>query len=229
MTSQNKPMENERRRRRGTKDERAMTESQRRFQSILKRYSLGADAAARKPLETAIWEEYGMQRVVLAVDMSDFSRLTQKHGIVHYLALVLRMRETAKPIIEEHGGALVRFEADNAFAMFEDSLGAIRAAIALNQAFDRENIATAEELDIHIACGIDRGEILVVESYLEFWGNAVNRASKLGEDLAAPGEILITREVADSLPPERDFTIKSVRVTIAGIEIEGYSVEYSRE
>jgi adenylate cyclase len=218
----------ERRQRPGTLYERTMTESQKRFHTMLQRYSLGADAAAREPLETALWKEYGTQRVVLAVDMSGFSRLTLKHGIIHYLAMVLKMRETAKPIIEEHGGALVRFEADNAFAMFENSLEAIRSAIALNHAFDRENVATAEELDIHIACGIDRGEILVVERYLEFWGNAVNRASKLGEDLAAAGQILITREVADSLPPERDFTLKPVRVSISGIEIEGYAVEYSR-
>jgi class 3 adenylate cyclase len=220
-------MANERRRKRGTVHERAPTASQQRFQSMLQRYALGADAPAREPLEAAIWKEYGARRVVLAVDMSGFSRLTQKHGIVHYLAMVLKMRETAKPIIEAHGGALVRFEADNAFAMFEDGLEAIRAAVALNHAFDRENVATADELDIHIACGIDYGEILVVERYLEFWGNAVNRASKLGEDLAAPGEILITREVTDSLPAGHDFALKPVRVTISGIEIEGHAVQYA--
>ena len=221
-------MAEERRRRSGTVHEREETEAQHQFQSMLERYSLGADLAARDPLEKAIWKEYGARRVVLAVDMSGFSRLTQKHGIVHYLAMVLRMRQTAKPIIETHGGALVRFEADNAFAMFDDGLEAIRAAMALNYAFDRENMATADELDIHISCGIDSGEILVVESYLEFWGNAVNRASKLGEDLAAPGEILITREVADSLPPGQDFTLKPVRLTVSGVEIEGCAVQYSQ-
>lgn len=219
-------MANERRQRPGTIYERALTESQQRFHTTLQSYSLGPDAAAREPLEAALWKEYGVKRVVLAVDMSGFSRLTQKHGIVHYLAMVLKMRQTVKPIIEKHGGALVRFEADNAFAMFEDSLDAIRSAIALNHAFDLENVATSEELDIHIACGIDQGEILVVERYLEFWGNAVNRASKLGEDLAAAGEILISREVADSLPPERDFMLKPVRVTISGMEIDGYAVEF---
>ena len=221
-------MAKERRRKSGNVHERGATKAQQQFQSMLERYSLGSDPAARDPLEKAIWEAYGARRVVLAVDMSGFSRLTQKHGIVHYLAMVLRMRQTARPIIEEHGGALVRFEADNAFAMFEDSLKAIHAAMALNYAFDRENIATADELDIHIACGIDQGEILVVESYLEFWGNAVNRASKLGEDLAAPGEILITRAVGDSLPPGQDFTLKPVRLTVSGIEVEGCSVEYSQ-
>lgn len=220
-------MEKERRRRSGNVHERGPTKAQLQFQSMLERYSLGPDPAARDPLEKAIWEAYGMRRVVLAVDMSGFSRLTQKHGIVHYLAMVLRMRQTARPIIEEHGGALVRFEADNAFAMFEDGLEAIRAAMALNYAFDRENIATVDELDIHIACGIDQGEILVVESYLEFWGNAVNVASKLGEDLAAPGEILITRAVADSLPPAQEFTLKPLRLTVSGIEVESFSVEYS--
>lgn len=220
-------MAHERRRRPGNVHERAETKAQQQFHSMLERYSLGSDPAARDPVEKAIWDAYGVRRVVLAVDMSGFSRLTQKHGIIHYLAMVLRMRQTARPIIEEHGGALVRFEADNAFAMFEDGLGAIRAAMALNYAFDRENIATADELDIHIACGIDQGEILVVESYLEFWGNAVNVASKLGEDLAAPGEILITRAVADSLPSGQEITLKPVRLTVSGIEVESFSVEYS--
>ena len=144
------------------------------------------------------------------------------------MAMVLRMRQLSRPIIEAHGGTLVRFEADNAFAMFEDGVAAIHSAIELNHAFDRENVATVEELDIHIACGIDQGEILVVERYLEFWGNAVIRASKLGEDLAAPSEILITREVANSLPTSRDFGLKPVHLTIAGVEIDGYGVEYSK-
>ena len=220
-------MGNERRRKSRSAHERAETKAQQQFHSMLERYPLGPDPGARDPLEKAIWETYGLRRVVLAVDMSGFSRLTQKHGIVHYLAMVLRMRQTARPIIEEHGGALVRFEADNAFAMFEDSLEAIRAAMALNYAFDQENIATADELDIHIACGIDQGEILVVESYLEFWGNAVNVASKLGEDLAAPGEILITRAVADSLPTGQELTLKPVRLAVSGIEVESFSFEYS--
>ena len=67
----------------------------------------------------------------------------------------------------------------------------------------------------------------VVERYLEFWGNAVNRASKLGEDLAEPGQILITREVVEALPAEREFALKPVRLAISGIEIEGCAVEYS--
>ena len=221
-------MADQRRRRSGLIYDRAMTESQQRFHSMLEQYSLGTDALARQPLEARLWKEYGLQRVVLAVDMSGFSRLSHKHGLVHFMSMVLKMRHLSRPIIEAHGGTLVRFEADNAFAMFEDSLAAIRSAIALNQSFDRENVATADELDIHIACGIDRGEILVVERYLEFWGNAVIRASKLGEDLAAPGEILITREVADSLPAGADFTLRPVNVAISGVEIDGYAVEFPK-
>ena len=110
------------------------------------------------------------------------------------------MQLTAEPVIESHGGTVVKFEADNCFAMFDDSLSAVRCGIGLNLAFDAANIVTPVELDIHVSVGIDRGRVLVVDHYLEFFGNAVNCASKLGEDGARPGEVLITKARRRELP-----------------------------
>ena len=41
---------------------------------------------------------------------------------------------------------------------------------------------TSEDLDIYISCGIDYGRILLVDDK-DCFGDAVNRASKLGEDV----------------------------------------------
>lgn len=197
-----------------------------RFHDLLYRYSSQPDAAARGELEATLWTEFGQEKVVLVLDMSGFSRISQRHGIVHYLSMVRRMQLTAEPVIESHGGIVVKFEADNCFAMFDDALSAVRCGIGLNIAFDAANIVTPVELDIHVSVGIDSGRVLVVDRYLEFFGNPVNCASKLGEDGAHPGEILITRDVADSLPAGAGIKLRALNLSLSGIEIQGYSVEY---
>ena len=200
-----------------------------RFQELLYRYSSEPNPAARNELEQTLWKEFGADKVVLVLDMSGFSKITQRHGIVHYLSMVRRMQLTAEPVIESHGGVVVRFEADNCFAMFEDSLSAVRCAIGLNLAFDAANIVTPIELDIHISVGIDRGKVLVVDNYLEFFGNPVNCASKLGEDSAQRGEILVTRAVAEDLPPHAGVQLDPLTITHSGVDIESFAVRYRKD
>ena len=204
----------------------AINEHKERFHDLLFRYSSEPNPDARAALEETLWKDFGADKVVLVLDMSGFSRLTRRHGIVHYLSMVRRMQLTAEPVVQTHRGVVVKFEADNCFAMFEDSLSAVQCAIGLNLAFDSANLVTPVELDIHVCVGIDRGKVLVVDNYLEFFGNAVNCASKLGEDGAGPGEILITREVAETLPASPRIDLKPVTVSLSGMEIEGYSVLY---
>jgi class 3 adenylate cyclase len=193
------------------------------FSDLLLSYSGESDPAERKRIEEKMWADYGVERAVLVMDMSGFSELTQRHGIVHYLSMVRRMQLTAQPIIESHGGVVVKFEADNCFAMFPDTLAAIRASIALNLAFGASNVLTPAELDIRISCGIDFGDILCVDEE-DYFGSPVNRASKLGEDVARPGEILVTREAMDRVPEEAEVRREPIRLSISGIEIEGFSI-----
>lgn len=199
-----------------------------RFHDLLQRYSSEPNPAARDALEETLWKEFGADKVVLVVDMSGFSRISQSRGIVHYLSMVHRMQLTAEPVIASHGGRLVKFEADNCFAMFDDSLSAVRCGIGLNLAFDAANIVTPVELDIHISVGINRGRVLVVDNYLEFFGNAVNCASKLGEDSARPGEILVTQAVADDIPAHARIDLEPLKIALSGMDIEGYSVQYRK-
>ncbi|MBD8527801.1 adenylate/guanylate cyclase domain-containing protein [Pseudomarimonas arenosa] len=198
------------------------------FQDVLLRFSQEADEAQRQRIEQDIWRDYGSRQVVLVVDMSGFSSLTSRYGIVHYLSMVRRMQLTAEPIIRSFGGVLLKFEADNAFAIFPEVEGALRAATALNLAFDAANRLTPEALDIHIACGIDVGEILVVEQR-DFFGDAVNRACKLGEDLAEPGEILITADAMTELgqPPSDEgqcWQMESRTYRISGLSLQALSL-----
>ncbi len=199
--------------------------SVKKFQDLLLNFSQAEDPAERKIIETALWETYGQEQAVFVLDMSGFSRLTRKYGIIHYLSMVRRMQLTTGPIVKSFDGYMIKYDADNCFALFPAPLNAINAAIAMQHAFDAANILTADDLDIRIGCGVDFGRILVIGSE-DCFGDAVNRASKLGEDIAEAGDILVTKEAMQLVPAEAGIKAHEISISISGIEIPAYTVEY---
>lgn len=197
------------------------------FQDLLMKYSQSKMIDERKSIEEALWTDYGAEYAVFVLDMSGFSLLTRKYGIVHYLSMVRRMQMTTEPIVKAHGGSMIKYEADNCFAVFPDPLAAVRAAVDMQHAFARQNVYTSEDLDIHIACGIDYGKLLII-GYEDCFGDPVNRASKIGEDLAAAGEILITKEAMEMIPSTAGLQAREITISISGITIPAFVIEYDK-
>ena len=200
----------------------SMSES---FQQQLLRYSQTEVLTERKEIEEHLWKAYGAQYAVFVLDMSGFSMLTRKYGIVHYLSMVRRMQLTTEPIVKAHGGSMIKYEADNCFAVFPDPLSAVRAAIAMQYAFAASNILTPDDFDIHIACGIDYGKLLII-GHEDCFGDPVNRASKMGEDLAAAGEVLVTKEAMEMIPPSANIKAREIIVSISGMSIPAFVIQY---
>lgn len=200
------------------------TDASAHFQELLLRYAQQSDPGKRQALEAQLWRDFGADRAVLVLDMSGFSELSNRFGVVHYLSMVRRMQLIAEPIVDGYSGTLVKFEADNCFAMFPDVVGAIQAAIELNDAFEIANVSTTDELDIRIACGIDYGSILVLPGE-DFFGNAVNRACKLGEDIAGPGEILVTQEAMAMVTSGRVIAGAARQFDVSGLRIEAFLIQ----
>jgi class 3 adenylate cyclase len=198
------------------------------FQELLLDFSQNEEVEKRHQIEDALWREFGMEVAVFVLDMSGFSMLTRKYGIVHYLSMVRRMQLTTAPIVKSFGGSMIKYEADNCFAVFPNPLAAVNAAIAMQRVFHAENRFTSDDLDIHISCGIDYGRILVV-GHRDCFGDPVNRASKMGEDVANAGEILITGEALQMIPVEAGIRARQLSVSISGIVIPAYSIEYREE
>ncbi len=200
-------------------------ERQQRFQRLLLDFSREPDAARRGAIERLLWDEFGAERAVLVADMSGFSRLTLAHGIVHYLSMVRRMQVTATPILAGWHGELVKFEADNLYAVFPDAGAAVHCAIALNLAFDAANVTTPDELDIRLSCGIASGPILLLAGD-DFFGHAVNVASKLGEDVAEPGQILVHQDAWATLEADPKIRHDMRRFEISGLDLVAAEVVY---
>ncbi len=166
-------------------------------------------------LEASLWQQYGAQKAILALDMSGFSLMVRRDGIVAYLAKIRRMQQLTLPLVAQYQGELVKCVADNIMAVFDDCQQAINAALAMSRAC--HNIGQS------VSIGLDYGRILLINNE-DCYGDAVNRAYKLGEDIARANEILITKEIKDMLPAYHHYTLTTEHISVSGLEFLAYKV-----
>lgn len=140
------------------------------------------------------WEPFRDRAAVLITDLSGFTRLMRELGLEGMAALLHAMRKVALPLLQDHGGVLVKYEADDLFATFPGPVEALRCAHDLRSALTRESARLPAPVEL--CMGIGWGEILWWGEG-DLYGEEVNLASKLGEDTAGPGEILVTEAAAE--------------------------------
>lgn len=190
------------------------------------------DAEKAEAIREGIVDKFGVEGAVFISDMASFSSTSRKRGVCHFLKLIHRARRVIAPIIAANKGKLLKCEADNCYAFFETPDEAIQASFDINAALFKAN--QAFELDEHmfLSVGIDYGRVLLIGD-LDFFGDPVNTASKLGEDLAIHAETLVTKralehsnfhvpELAERMVARiSDIEIKYVRLPMTK-ENEGY-------
>ncbi len=194
-----------------------------RFDRLLDAYCAAETSDDRAEAEAALWTAFGIEASVLVADMSGFSRLPLRHGILHYLALVRRMRKASAPIFDRFGGRVVKYEADNAYAVFAEPTPAIHAALALNRDYDTMNQLTPDERDVHLCIGIDHGRLLLIPDH-DLYGTPVNLASKLGEDLAGAGEVLVTQSARKRAGTMPEVRFETIEFSLAGLAFTAHRV-----
>jgi class 3 adenylate cyclase len=167
----------------------------------------------RDHFEARIEEGFVAERAVLVLDMSGFSRTTQAYGIVEFLLMIRRLRRTADPIVARHRGDVLKAEADNLFCLFPSVVDAVAAA---------REIVDALENDLYVSIGIGFGRMLLIGDD-DVLGGEVNLASKLGEDVAGRGEILLTEGAHAQVADRRGFQERAVAVS--GLELRHFAVD----
>ena len=124
--------------------------------------------------------------------MRGYSSFTETQGDEVAARLAGRFAAVAREIVTRHGGEVVELRGDEALAVFDSARGALVAAVRLQERFVDETI-TDPSLPLRVGIGLDTGEAVPVEE--GFRGKALNVAARLC-GLAAPGEVLATRELA---------------------------------
>jgi hypothetical protein len=61
------------------------------------------------------------------------------------------------------------------------------------------------------------------------FGDAVNRACKMGEDIGNAGEILITKEAMNLIPKDAEIESKPIQVHIGGANMDAFQILYRKE
>jgi adenylate cyclase len=165
---------------------------------IEERTSAHADVAT---IDRRIWDLFGEDWAVLFTDLSGFSRRVAEFGIIHFLQIIHEQKRLLLPIVDRHDGILVKVEADSFLLLFRSAARAVSCAVEMQRATIAVNQRRRPEEQILLCAGIGYGRILRIGDS-DVFGEEVNAASKLGEDTAKAGEILLTdgaREAAGEL------------------------------
>jgi len=180
-----------------------------------------ASAGERPGIEAEIWERFGVERALLALDMSQFSLSVRRSGILPYLGLIRRMHAVTAPIVARHGGTVIKYLADNMIATFPATDDAAGAALAINRAI----VEGGERFTV--AMGLDYGRFLLVDD-CDCYGDPVNVACKLGEDVAESGEVLLTAAARARLDSSFPHALRETTVSVSGLEVHVFAVEAAR-
>jgi adenylate cyclase len=157
---------------------------------------------------------------IMVVDSCGFTRTVHACGIIPFLANLERVARLIIPCITRHGGRLLKREADNLFAVFPDPTSALRAALESCQHVEIANEPLPAADEMHVAIGLGYGKLLVLDDQ-DLFGDEMNLACKLGEDLADHGEILLTSAAhAALLNPPCHFEPRTY--SISGVHFEAF-------
>lgn len=189
------------------------------FDTLISRYSTAANADTAEEIRKSIWQRFGTKGAVFISDMAGFSSTSREVGVCHFLKLIHRARQLVGPLIDEYNGTLLKCEADNCYAFFAQPDDAIQASFAINAALFDANRSLAPEDHVYLSVGIDYGRLLLIGD-ADFYGDPVNTASKLGEDLAIHAETLVTERALQHSTFEIPENAERMVARISEIEIE---------
>lgn len=149
-------------------------------------------------------EKYSRERAILSIDMTGFTVSTLEFGEIKGLTRILDAQRVAIPVLQEYGAELVRCFADDIVALFIHPDPAIDAALEIHTRVRLFNASPLASEHPTLCCaGIGYGRVLAIGPNLA-QGDEMNRASKLGEDIARGNETLVTERVRDAVAARED-------------------------
>ena len=136
---------------------------------------------------------------VLFCDVTGSTALGERLDPESFRQVMRRYFDTARRVIEHHGGTVEKFIGDAVMAVFgvpvvheDDALRAVRAAAGLRAEIDALNsdLQAGFGTTVSLRIGANTGEVVTGSDERLATGDAVNLAARL-EQAAAPGEIIL--------------------------------------
>lgn len=150
-------------------------------------------------------EKYRRRRAIISLDMTGFTSSAITIGELESLIRILDAQRVCIPVMKECGAELIRCFADDIVAIFEAPDAALDAALEVHRRiehFSKSSLASNHPTQCCI--GIGYGDVLAIGPNLS-QGDEMNRASKLGEDIARGEETLVTENMFEALRHRSDI------------------------
>jgi adenylate cyclase len=168
----------------------------RRLLSFLRRRA-DADAARRPEMDCRNFPDLFRKRAIVFTDTADFTVRTVRDGILHFLMIFDRFVEQADKVVARTSGDVVKVEADSLLIRYDDVKAACAGVDQIESLLRRMNGKLPANERLRFSYGIGYGDVLDLDQ--DMFGLEVNLASKIGEDLARPGEALLTPSASAAL------------------------------
>ncbi len=157
------------------------------------------------------------QVVVLFADLRGFTRFTEQHDAVFVVETLNLVFNELTEVVFRHGGTFDKYLGDAIMAFYgaplpgeDDVQRALRTCLEMRESFDRlrREVYPERLRSLGLGIGIHAGEAIVgnvgSERLMDYTviGDVVNVARRL-QEIARPGEILISGEVVRLVPSVR--------------------------
>lgn len=121
-------------------------------------------------------------------DLAGFTALTETHGSLHALRVVTRYVEMVREALQP-GARLAERVGDAVLIVVDDATCAVRTAVRLREAADREPLFP------RVRVGIHGGPVIELDG--SYFGTPLNLTARLAGH-ARPGQILCTEQIASA-------------------------------
>ena len=138
---------------------------------------------------------------ILAADVVGYSRLMEADEAGTLAALKVLRQTVLMPLLNEHGGRLVKVMGDGFLAEFGSAVDAVQFALDFQQNVGVANTSRPIDRCIELRIGINLGDVIVEGS--DLYGDGVNVAARL-EAIGDAGGILVSGSVLDQVKRKVD-------------------------
>jgi TolB-like protein/class 3 adenylate cyclase/DNA-binding winged helix-turn-helix (wHTH) protein/Flp pilus assembly protein TadD len=166
---------------------------------------------------------------IVAMDVVGYSRLMERdeEGTLDRLKEV--RAAIVDPAIAQQSGRVIKLMGDGALVEFASVVGALQAAVTIQERLAARNGTVGADDRIHLRIGIHVGDVIVDGS--DIYGDGVNVAARL-EGIAQPGGIVLSKQVHDHIGgnvPVRFVSLGQQTVKNISRPIEAYRVNFTSE
>jgi len=156
----------------------------------------------RNKLDQMIKDQYQKEIVVMFTDLKGSTAFFETQGDIEGRAHIEKHNNILFPIIQKHGGKVIKTIGDAIMAMFEVPEKSVFAAMEMQQALSEHNLHVDQDYkQFHVRIGLNFG-LGVVEAN-DVFGDVVNVAARV-EGQCEPDQVLISEALYQSVRQSED-------------------------